>query len=629
VNARRTNSGDRRWIAGALLLLAGCSGDIRPAGDDAPGGDSASDNARAGADPGGPGSGGSGAPGNVPPGANPGGLTTPCDDGAEPGPTPLLKLTTTQYRNTVRDLLDALGAGSLTGALLPLLARVPDDSLGDSFRALDDRISLELLQAYFDVGVAFGDALETDAELRADVAGECATAATLAAGCLRDFVERFGMLSYRRPLTDAEVDALTALDDGSRTPAEVIRAVVVVAMSSPRFVNHVEIDGASIGAAGGASGGSATGQELLQLTGYEIASRLSYLFWGTMPDAELFAAAADGSLATEAGFTTQLMRVFADDRTRDTLWQFWNEWLRLERFTGFETSRPGFESLVDGELPSDTLYDDMVQEVRDLTELFSFERTATLSELLSTRESVTRGAELAALYGVAPAPPGSAPSYPSFPDGTRAGLLQRGALLVSNLETTNPFHRGALVRRNLLCDPLPQPDPNSLPPGSLDPPPITSDQTTRERFEAKIAGNATCAACHDGFASIGYALESFDALGRHRALERVFDEQTGELLAELPLDTSGVPRIVAGDTTPVMGAAELNQRIVDSKKVERCLSSKYFAFALRRLPAGQSLDACVVDDLAAALDDPAAGLGDALARIARHASFFQKKVGPP
>jgi hypothetical protein len=108
----------------------------------------------------------------------------------------------------------------------------------------------------------------------------------------------------------------------------------------------------------------------------------------------------------------------------------------------------------------------------------------------------------------------------------------------------------------------------------------------------------------------------------------VFDEETGQLLATLPLDTSGVPRIVASDTTPVMGAAELNQRIVDSKKVERCLSSKYFAYALRRLPAGQSLDQCVIDDLAAALDDPAAGLGDAFARIARHASFFQRKVGP-
>jgi hypothetical protein len=552
----------------------------------------------------------------VPPGDNPGGLTTSCDDGAEPGPTPLLKLTTAQYRNTVRDLLTALGAGALVDRLAPQLARVPDDSLGDSFRALDDRISLEHVQAYFDVGVTVGDALEADAALLEAVAGACAGEATLSDSCLRDFVERFGRLSYRRPLTAAEVTELAALDDGTRTPAEAIRAVVVVAMSSPRFVNHVEIDGGALD----------TAESLLQLSTYEIASRLSYLFWGTMPDAALFAAAEDGSLATEAGFAAQLTRVFDDDRTRETLWQFWSEWLRLEKFTGFETTRPGFESLVDGQLPSATLYDDMVEEIRALTELFSFERTATLTELLQTRESVTRSVELAELYGVTPA---TGATSPTLAEGTRAGLLQRGALLVSNLETTNPFHRGALVRRNLLCDSLAQPDPNALPPGSLDPPPITADQTTRERFADKIEGNASCAACHDQFAAIGYALESFDALGRHRQTERVFDEQTGELLAELPLDTTGVPRVQYDDTTQVAGAAELNQRIVDSGKVERCMSSKYFAYALRRLPATPSLDACVIDDLAAAASDPAAGLGDALARIARHASFFQKKVGAP
>lgn len=601
-------------MAAVLLVVSGCSGEIDGGGDDA---DDRPGIAGEGAGPGAstPGA-GPGSPGSVPPGSNPGGLTTTCDDGAEPGPTPLLKLTTVQYRNTVRDLLRAAGAGSLLNSLDAELASVPDDSLGDSFRGLDDRISLEHVQAYFDVGVAVGDALERDAALLRAVAGECATSAPLPGSCLRDFVERFGTLAYRRPLFDAEVDELIALDDGTRAPAELIRAVVVVVMSSPRFVNHVEIDGSALTAA----------DDLLQLTAYEIASRLSYLFWGTMPDAALFAAAEDGSLATEAGFSLQLTRVFADDRTRQTLWQFWSEWLRLEKFTGFETTRPGFQSLVDGQTPSDSLYDDMVQEVRELTESFSFERAATLSQLLQSRESVTRSAELAALYGV---PPASGAISPSFPDGERAGLLQRAALLVSNLETTNPFHRGALVRRNLLCDPLPQPDPNTLPPGSLDPPPITADQTTRERFAAKIEGNATCASCHDGFAAIGYALESFDALGRYRTTERVFDEQTGELLAELPLDTGGVARVVYDDASPVAGAAELNQRIVDSKKVERCLSSKYFGYALRRLPATQSLDECVIDDLAAALDDPAAGLGDAFARIARHASFFQKKVGAP
>jgi hypothetical protein len=343
----------------------------------------------------------------------------------------------------------------------------------------------------------------------------------------------------------------------------------------------------------------------------------------------LFAAAADGSLATEAGFAEQLERVFRDDRTRQTLWQFWHEWLRLERFTGFETTRPGFVSLLDGEPVGESGHDyyaDMVDEVHDLTELFTFERSATVSELLATGESVTQSADLSRLYGVTPW--SGSGDYPSLPVGTRAGLFQRAALLVSNLETTNPFHRGAFVRQRLLCDPLAQPDPNSLPPGSLDPPPITDDQTTRQRFEAKVEGNATCATCHNQFSEIGYLLESFDALGRHRTTERVFDEQTGDLLAELDIDPAGVPRVELGDESRVASAAELNQRIIDSEKVEACLATRYFSFALRRAPALRSVDRCTIEDLADAMKDPQSGLADAFARIARHSSFFVRKVGP-
>jgi hypothetical protein len=239
------------------------------------------------------------------------------------------------------------------------------------------------------------------------------------------------------------------LNDGVRTPSEAIRAMIVLALSSPRFVYHVEIDGTEIGSF----------DDLLQLSAHEVASRLSYTFWQTMPDEELWAAAEDGSLVTDAGFTEQLERVFADPRTKETLWRFWSEWLRFEKFTGFEASRPAFQALAEGESVGEDGHDhyaDMVQEMRDLTELFTFEKSATLADLLTTDLSVTKSVDLARLYGVTPWSGSGA--YPTLEN--RAGLLQRGALLVSSLEQTNPFHRGAFVRRYLLCDDLPQPDPN-------------------------------------------------------------------------------------------------------------------------------------------------------------------------
>jgi hypothetical protein len=563
-------------------------------------------------------SGGSG-PGDVPVGTNPGGVTLTCDQGAAPGVSPLMKLSTLQYKNTVRDLLTSVGAGAVEPSIDGLLASIPDDSLADGFRGRDNRTALEHVQGYFNVGRAVGDAIAKDSALLTAVAGACAGEATLSATCLNGFLDRFVRLAYRRPLASAERAEYAALNDGVRTPAQAIRAMVVVALSSPRFVHHVEVDGTPLAASA----------DVLQLTSYEIASRLSYAFWQTMPDAELLGAADDGSLATDAGFAVQLERVFQDPRTEQTLWSFWNEWFRFEKFTGFETTRPALQALAAGEslgVAGHDHYADMVQEVRDLTQLFTFTKTSTVSDLLTTDISVTKSADLAHLYGVA-AWSGSG-DYPKLPAGTRVGLLQRAALLVSNLEQTNPFHRGALLRRSVLCDPLPQPDPNSLPPGSLDPPPSSAAQTTRQRFQAKVDGKALCQACHGGFSDMGYVLESFDALGRYRTVEQIFDEKTGAKLADLPIDTSAVAKVTPDDLAPVASATELNQRLVTSQKVEACMAQKYFEFALRRAVTDGSLDSCVVQDLAKGLKDPAVGLAGTFRRLAKYSSFFQRKVGP-
>ena len=607
----------------AAVSVAACTGEIGDHGADGAGasGPSASGSGgSAGSGTGGSdlGSGGMG-PGAVPPGTNPGGVDLGCDTDRQPGITPLMKLSTVQYRNSVRDLLTMAGAADVIDGIEGLLDAVPDDSLGESFRGLDNRISIEHVQGYFNVGVAVGDAVANDPELLTAVAGDCASEDELTQACVEQFLETFVRLAYRRPLTEEEADDYQDLNDGVRTPAQAIRAMIVVALSSPRFVNHLEIDGTAI------EGES----DLLQLTAYEIASRLSYTFWQTMPDAELLGAAADGSLATEAGFAAQLERVFEHSRTRDTLWQFWQEWLRLEKFTGFETARPGFQAMADGEPVGEAghdYYGDMVQELRDLTTIFTFERTASVADLLATDISVTPSEDLARLYGVAPY--SGSGEYPRLPGATRAGLLQRGALLASNLEQTNPFHRGAIVRRQLLCDPLPQPDPNALPPGSLDPPPLDEAQTTRERFQAKVEGNGLCAGCHSQFSDIGYVLEAFDALGRHRTVERVFDEQTGDLLAELPIDATATVYITPDDDTPVAGPAELNQRLIESGKVEACLASHFFAFASRRTLEASSRDECAAEDLTGALKDQEIGLAGAFMRLAQYSSFFVRKVGP-
>lgn len=576
-----------------------------------------------GATPGtaGQGAGGSTGTGAMPAPTTPAAFGTCPASGGEPGVTPLMKLSTLQLRNTVRDLLAASGLSAITTEVSGQLAAIPDDSTV-AFRGLDPRISSAHLQGYFNLAVAIANAATGTSARLSSLAGSCAGTSPLTAACLNTFLGTFGKRAFRRPLGTDELaemrDVAMGTSPAPANAAEAIRNVVVTLMMSPRFLNHLELDGAPIGGR----------QDYLTLDPYEIASRLSFTFWQTMPDDSLLAAAADGSLATDAGFSTQLDRVFADPRTRDTIWQFWNEWLRFESFTGFSAERPAFKALAMGEQVGVAGHDhwgDMVREIRDLTELTTWTQKGPLRDLLTSTVSVTKSADLARLYGV-PAWSGSG-AYPALP-GNRVGLLQRAALLVSSLEQTNPFHRGSLLRRSILCDSLPQPDPTSLPPGSLDPPPASAAMTTRQRFQAKVEGNNLCQTCHASFSNLGYVMEAYDALGRYRTAERVFDEQTGALLATLPIDTAAAVQVVAGDMRPVSGPAELNQRLIESGKVEGCLAANYFRYALRREPTRDSADACAYESLRTSLGNGTA-LGEVFRRLASEISFRRRKGGAP
>lgn len=628
-----------------VLLAPGCTGSIREhvGADASTGGDTASTSSQAGH--GAPG----GSAGNASGGTN-GGVTagssgtggsgtsgssggTSVDPGAfgacptgdpDPGVTPLSKLSTVQYRNTVRDLLQASGLGDLVDAVGPLLEAIPDDSTQASFRGLDKRISADHVTGYFNVATTIADLATADSAHLTTLAGSCATQSSLASSCLNAFLQSFGRLALRHPLTSDELTEYADVAQGSSpaaaSPAEALRNVVVTLLMSPRFVNQLELEGTPI----------AGRDDYLALSPYEVASRLSYTFWQTMPDAELSSAADDGSLATDEGFDQELSRVFADERTQETVWQFWNEWLRFEAFTGFAYERPAFQALAAGEHVGEAGHDhwgDMVQEIRDLTDLYTWKQTGTLLDLLTSNLSVTPSDDLAHLYGVK-AWSGSG-AYPTLPDGTRTGLLTRAALLASSLETTNPFHRGATVLRAILCEDLEPPNPNSLPAGSLDPPPSDQTMTTRERYQAKIAGNSLCLGCHSAFSNIGYTLEAYDSLGRFRTEEKVFDEQTGNLLATLPLDTTASVQIGDEPASDVHGPLELNQRLIDSGKVEACLAANYFRYTLRREPAANSADACAFEDMRAALTTQGMGLEDVFRRIATESAFRTRKVGAP
>ena len=519
--------------------------------------------------------------------------------------TPLRRLSVAQYRNTLRDLFapapdfDALTVSASGLAKLP----IDDDAL--PFASLDLRFSEDHLTAWYEVSDALASAVTNTPTTLTALAGSCATQATASVACINGFLDRFAARAYRRPLTAEERARYLALNDGSRDGKELFRALVFSVLMAPQFLYHPEVNGTE----------DATGTTLA-LDRYELASRLSFHFWQSMPDDALLAAAADGSLLTEDGYRAQVERLMADPRARTTFAGFYAEWFHTGRVTRLPTSA-AFLAFADGVTLDPK---DADAEIEALTGYFTWDHPGALKDLFTTQLSFARSPQLAALYGVQPWDGVSAP--PSLPADQRAGLLTRSAFLLTGTHTTHPIHRGAAVRRRVLCDELPA--PTALPPDALTPPAPHPGLTTRQRFENKVA-NQPCAGCHVAINPIGYVLEQYDALGRFRTQEKIFDESTGALLNTLPVDSKAVAAVLADDPSLISTGAELSQKVAVSGKAEACFARQYFRFTTRRMET--TADACVLERLRTitAAEDPGS-LQTAFKQLALDPTFRTRKV---
>lgn len=521
-----------------------------------------------------------------------------CEGEAVAVVAPLNRLATRDYERSLRELFGA----SVVDGVADRLALLPTDDpeAAEAFGREDHRLSDRHIEAWFGVADSIATAVAADPDLRATVLGPCAESGADEA-CLRDTLPTFFRRALRRPATAEEIDAAVAraLEFSGD---EVVHAVVFLALMAPDFLYHFE------------NRGTVEGDEI-RLTAHEVAARLSFHFWGAPPDAELLAAAEDGSLDTDEGYRAQVERLFGDARSQATQEEFFGEWLHLGG-GGFASS-PRLEVLRDG-LDLDGLPEAMAQEVQDMLRYHVDGDGLTWQDALTSTQSFAQDDRLAGLYGV-PAWDGAGPP-PELPAGERSGLLGRAALLYTADGSTNPFRRGAFVRRALLCDTV-LPPPADLPPDALEPPEAESGVSTREAFAAKVA-DQPCAGCHAQFSDLGYALESYDGLGRFRTEERLITTQ-GEDRGTAPVDPVVVPRIEISDEEPTESVVELNERIAASDKANACLARTYFRFTHRR-PA-ETADNCTIDAVERRLDD-GQSLGDALRDVALDPAFRRRRL---
>ncbi|WP_437992626.1 DUF1592 domain-containing protein [Sorangium sp. So ce145] len=514
-----------RWPIG-LLLLASCSGQFGdlPATDDDDGGEA----------------------------------TAPLCASIEPGESPLRRMTRVEYDNTI---LDLLGDDSH-----PARGFVPEEeSLGFNNQAAALVVSPLLAEQY--MTAAEGIAARAAGKLLGE-APSCSGAAAGAAcrGEIAALIASLGKRAFRRPLAEDEIAELTALFDRGLglgdTPDDAstgLSLVVQAMLQSPHFLYRVEL-----GMPDPVEG------DVVPLTSYEIASRLSYLLWGTMPDDALFAAAEAGALGTAAEIEAQARRMLDDPRAREAVKNFHRQWLGLSKID---------EIAAGGRDPE--LYPEYRDELLPLfqaeTEAFLdhaiFEEDASVSTLFTASYSVMNR-ELAELYGVEGGPKGEAFERVELDPSQRAGFLTHAGLLslYAKPNRSSPVHRGRFVRQSLLCQ-IPPPPPDVVP----EPPMVDRTKTTREQFSQHVS-DPGCRSCHALLDPIGFGFEHYDALGRWR------DAENG-----IPVDASG--ELTQTDIDgPFDGAVELARRLAESEQVRACVVKQWFRFGYGR--AEQREDAC-------------------------------------
>jgi hypothetical protein len=378
---------------------------------------------------------------------------------------------------------------------------------------------------------------------------QIATCKTMDATCRQQIIRSFGRRALRAPLMDAQLKAYDALFAAETSLSDGVEAMVAAMLQSPYFLYRTEL---------GAPDAGSTSR--FTLTPFEVASSLSYLLTGTMPDDMLAAAADAGALGTADLLKKQVDRLLGDPRSDVGLMRFVTGWLGLDRLATVVKDDKVF-------MLTDQLRQDMLGETRALV-TDTFKNGGGLADLMTAKYSFINK-RLAQLYGVT-ATSDQLTKVAYTATQRDPGILAHGSILTgyATASGSSPVTRGKLVRTRLLCQDLPPP------PANLDTmlKPPTSGQSTRDHF-IQHSQNPVCNACHRMMDPIGFAFERYDGFGRHR------DQENGK-----PIDSTGTLANADGNGTDVSfaGLADVGGYLAKSDGARSCLVRywSYFAYGV-------------------------------------------------
>jgi hypothetical protein len=569
--------GLRLWcLLGAPLVAVGCTGTINgdANGNTEPGGGS-----------------------NMQPGGKPKPPTGPeskpgagalSDKDTVPGAAPVRRLTKLEYDNTIRDLL---GLGSITADFTADTESNTSGFLRGGTIAVGDDARV-MLAAGAKVTDQIGSKLGTLLP--------CSPIPTAAAdqdACVGKFITTFGKRAYRRPLTTREAQLMQDLYKAQRGPEvgatfeQAVATLVGAIIQSPQFLYHWEL------------GNNAPIKDgnLIRFNSYEIASRLSYLLWKTMPDDKLFEAADADALATPELIAGQAKRMLDDDRAKAGLTDFHLQWAEI----GDLVKIPKDDSIKDYNAD---VAQAMIDETRDfVTSTLLGKGPGTLQALLTSNQTIADG-RLAKIYGSTAT--GTGPQPITLDPKQRAGVFTHLAFLSAKADTgdSHPVKRGDTILRRTLCMEFKLPD--NVPPVADSTP---GGSTTRERFS--MHSMMPCATCHVIIDPIGFAFEEYDAIGAFRTMDQ------GK-----KVDSTGTASTPGGATLTFADAVDLMNQMSKLPEVGDCMTTQWLRYMLgRREVAGESPSQKVlVDEFKKANYD----LKALLVALTRTRTFTHRSVSP-
>lgn len=495
--------------------------------------------------------------------------------GQEPAASPkqIRLLTNAEYRNSIRSIFKI---DIDTESLLPSEQRI----LGFRNIATYSMVSAEHAAAYFKVAQDVADKIVESEWPKLNL---CQLESGSA--CAEMFIGKFGTSIWRRPITSSESQALLGLyrSGASASPRDGMKLMIRGLLSSGNFLYRSEV-----------------GRDN-ELSSFEIASALSYFFWGTTPDETLLQLASEDKLRNDNVLLEQAQRLIADDRARQGTRALAEAWLQ---FTDVLTVNKD-----QGQFPGfDRVRRLLADETEEFFDQLVRKKHSDFRQLLTSSSSYG-DPSLAAFYqGVAEEAHASSLSKLSFPGQSRIGLLGHGSILASlaYADETSPVKRGKFVRERILCDIL-MPPPASL---QVKVPDRNDRDTTRERFAAH-SSQEPCRSCHVRIDGIGFALEEFDAIGKLRSMDH------GK-----PVDASGEILGLDGKDLKIDGARELSLALADSERAKKCFVIHAWRLAQGRIEAQR--DVCKLRQLTGQAVQQELTLAQILVRVITDAAYLDR-----